>query len=221
MTVNFSPANVRFTARVFLLGLLLPALTACASAQGYVESGRRDLLLGDPNRAVVKFHRAAEIAPDRVHFSSFPEGALTYLGRAYYASGKLQDARRTLEEAVLRYPNDNLAKLYFGLVLAREGDRARGLRYIEDGLRGVHEWLDYMEYRHPTWRGLFWDPNKEIRARIRKTLAMTASGQVDWPRLIAEAEWVGQRMEEEIDLARRDESDERWRDGDSPSRGRR
>jgi tetratricopeptide (TPR) repeat protein len=198
----------------FLLGLLLPALAACASAQGYVEAGRRDLIFGDPNRAVVNFHRAAEIAPDRVHFSTFPEGALTYLGRAYYASGRLADARRTLEEAVSRYPNDNLAKLYFGLVLAREGDRARGLRYIEDGLRGVHEWLDYMEYRHH-WRGQFWDPNKEIRSRIQKTLAMISSGQVDWPRLIAEAEWVGRHMEEEIDLARRDESDERSRDGDS------
>ncbi|MGH7766411.1 MAG: tetratricopeptide repeat protein [Candidatus Binatia bacterium] len=207
--------------RSFFFVLLFPALAACASAQGYVEAGRRDLIFGDPNRAVVNFSRAAEIAPDRAHFSTFPEGALTYLGRAYYASGRLADARRTLEDAVSRYPNDNLAKLYLGLVLAREGDRVRGLRYIEDGLRGVHEWLDYIEYRHTHSYGGFWDPNKEIRSRIRKTLAMISSGQVDWPRLIAEAEWVGQHMEEEIDLARRDESDERSRDGDSPSRNRR
>jgi tetratricopeptide (TPR) repeat protein len=206
--------------RAFLsLASLALLASACASAQGYVEAGRRDLLFGDPNRAVVNFQRAAEIAPERVHFSVMPEGSLTYLGRAYYQTGRLAEARRALEEAVNRYRNDPLAKLYLGLVLAREGDRVRGLRYIEDGLRGIHEFLDYVEYRRAFSYGQFWDPSKEIRTRIRKIIDMTSSGQVDWPRLIAEAEWVGKRVEEEVDYAQRDWSDERFRDGDSRSTG--
>lgn len=188
-------------------------LSGCVTAQGEIEAGRRDLLYGEPNRAVARFQRATEIAPDRLHFSVLPETAWTYLGRAHYASGQLPEARQALERAVSRSQDDNLAKLYLGLVRVREGDRERGLRDIENGLRGIHEWLNYVEERRKNSYGRFWDPNKEIRARIRPTLAMISSGKTDGPKLIADAEWVGKRMEEEIDLARRDESDERSRDG--------
>lgn len=187
-------------------------LSGCVTAQGEVEAGRRDLLYGEPNRAVARFQRATEIAPDRLHFSVLPEGAWTYLGRAYYASGRLPEARQALERAVSRSNEDNLAKLYLGLVRAREGDRERGLRDIENGLRGIHDWLDYVEERHTYSYGQFWDPSKQIRSKIKSELAMISRGAAS-QELIAGGEWVGKRMEEEIDLARRDESDERSRDG--------
>jgi hypothetical protein len=44
---------------------------------------------------------------------------------------------------------------------------------------------------------------------------MIAGRDLDWQKLIADGEWVGKRMEEEIDLARRQESQERSRDSDS------
>jgi len=200
----------------FLLGVaLLPlAVSACATAQGHVEAGRRDLLFGDPNRAVVNFQRATEIAPDRLHFSVLPEGAWTYLGRAYYATGRLPEARQALERGASRSEHDHLARLYLGLVGLREGDRQRGIKDLESGLKGLHDWLDYIEYRRSRSYGQFWDTNKQIRSKIRTELAMISRG-APAQELITGGEWVGKRIEEEVDEARREEGEERWRDGDS------
>ena len=44
---------------------------------------------------------------------------------------------------------------------------------------------------------------------------MISGRDLDWQKLLADGEWVGQRMEEEGDLARRDESRDRDRDSDS------
>jgi hypothetical protein len=51
----------------------------------------------------------------------------------------------------------------------------------------------------------FWDPQREIRSEIEKVLGMLSSKDADRQQLISSAEWIGQRMEEEIDLVRRDE----------------
>ncbi|MGH7766030.1 MAG: tetratricopeptide repeat protein [Candidatus Binatia bacterium] len=203
---------------LFSLGALsfLLAVSGCVTAQGYVEAGRRDLLFGDPNRAVVNFQQAAELAPDRLHFSVLPEGAWTYLGRAYYQTGRLPEARQALERGASLSKHDHLARLYLGLVKLREGDRQRGVGDLESGLRGIHEWLDYIESRRKNSYGLFWDPSKHIRGKIKSELAMISRGAAP-QELIAGGEWVGMRIEQEIDEARRDESDERSRDGDSRS----
>ena len=193
---------------VVSLALLLSGCTA-----GQIQAGRMDLLYGDPNKAVAHFQRAAESNPDYLYFSTLPQGVWTYVGRAYYASGKLPEARQALERAVSRYDQDNLAKLYLGLVLARDGDRPRGLKEIEGGMRGIHDWLDYIGQRFAFSYGRFWDPRKEIRSEIESDLAMISKG-VDWPKLIASGEWVGKQMEEEIDRARRDETWELFRDGE-------
>ena len=182
-------------------------LSGCATAGGQIQAGRQDLLYGDPNNAVAHFQQAAEINPDYLYFSVLPQGVWTYVGRAYYATGKLPEARQALERAVSRHPDDNLAKLYLGLVLARDGDRPRGLKEIEGGMRGIHDWLDYIQQRFAFSYGRFWDPNRTIRSEIASDLAMISKG-ADWPKLIAGGEWVGKQMEEEIDRARRDETQE-------------
>ncbi len=203
------------------LGFFLSALSACSSPQGLVEAGRRDFLYGDPNRALANFARAADEAPDRLHYSALPESSLTYLGRAYYVTGKLSEARRVLEQAVARSSEDHVAKLYLGLTLAREGDRLHGLRFIEEGMRGIHDWFDYIEQRFAYSFGKYWDPNKEIRRQIEADLAMIASGNVDWPKLTADAEWLGRQIEVEVEQARRDETYDRFREGDNrDGRGR-
>jgi hypothetical protein len=51
----------------------------------------------------------------------------------------------------------------------------------------------------------FWDPRREIRSAIEKDLDMLSSKDADRQQLISSAEWIGQKMEEEIDLVRRDE----------------
>jgi hypothetical protein len=66
--------------------------------------------------------------------------------------------------------------------------------------------------------GQYWDPKREIRSEIQSDLAMISGKGLDWQKLIASGEWVGRRVEEEIDLARRDESRDLSRDGDSRKR---
>lgn len=200
------------------IAALAAFMSGCATVGADIQAGRRDLLYGDPERALVYFERAAAKDPDYRYYSALPEGVLTYVGRAYYAAGRLPEARRVLEKAVSRYQDDNLAKLYLGLTLARQGDRPAGLKYLEDGLLGLHDWLDYVEQRFAFSFGKYWDPDKQIRREIENDLAMISSGKVDWPKLLASAEWVGKQMEEEIDRARRDEIDERRREGDGRRR---
>jgi tetratricopeptide (TPR) repeat protein len=197
-----------------ILALLALGFSGCVTAQGEVQAGRKDLLYGDPNRAVVRFQNAAAASPDRLYFSTMPEGVWTYVGRAYYQSGRLPEARQALERAVARSSDDSLARLYLGLTLARAGDRPGGLKNIESGLTGIHDWLDYLEFRQPYGVGRFWDPRKEIRGEIRTQLA-SIGPNVDWPRLIAGGEWVGRQMEEEIDRARWDEREEYRRDSEN------
>jgi tetratricopeptide (TPR) repeat protein len=197
---------------VFALALGL-ITSGCTTAQGEVEAGRRELLLGDSSRAVARFQRAAEMDPNRLHFSILPEGVWTYLGRAHYQTGNLPEARRALERAVSRSNEDHLAKLYLGLVALREGDRQRGLRDMESGMRGIHGWLDYVDQHFAYSFGRFWDPSKEIRSHIKSDLAMISRG-ADSRELIASGESVGKQIEEEIDRARKDETMEHFREGE-------
>lgn len=197
-----------------ILGFLALCLSACVTAGTEIHAGRNDLLYGDPNLAVVRFQRAAEMNPNNLHFSALPQGAWTYVGRAYYAGGKLPEARQALERAVARSDQDSLAKLYLGLVLARDGDRARAVNEIRLGLEGIHGWLDYVEFNFAFSFGRFWDPRKEIRTEINSDLAMISRG-IDWPKLISSGEWVGRQIEEEIDRARKDEREDRSRESDN------
>jgi len=143
------------------------------------------------------------------------QGVWTYIGRANYTTGNLADARKALERARSRHEDDQLAKLYLGLVLARNGDRDSGLREIETGLKGLTEWFDYIEQYHPD--GRFWDPGRPIRKELQKDLAMISGKEFSWPELISNGEWLGRTLEEEIDKARKDEMEERkqHQDGDS------
>jgi len=79
-------------------------------------------------------------------------------------------------------------------------------------MKGIHEWLEYITEAHRFSLGQFWDPRREIRTVIESDLAMLSSKEIDWQKLIADGEWVGKRMEEEGDLARRDERSDLDRD---------
>jgi tetratricopeptide (TPR) repeat protein len=201
-----------------LMAALALIISACSMAQGDIQAGRQDLLYGDPNRALVYFQRAADTDPNYLYYSVLPEGVWTFVGRAHYAAGRLPEARRALERAVARSEQDNLAKLYLGLVGVREGDRQRGVKDMESGLRGIHEWIDYVEQQFSFSYGRFWDPGRKIRSEIESGLAMIAKGDIDWQKLLASGEWVGNQTEEEIDRARRDERDDHYRDGEDKSR---
>ena len=85
-----------------------------------VESGRTALIAGNPEMALAHFQRGARAQPDYVaDLSPLREGIWTYLGRAYYDSGKLSEAREALAQALKRDEGDFMARLYLGLTFLR------------------------------------------------------------------------------------------------------
>jgi hypothetical protein len=137
------------------------------------------------------------------------------VGRSEYAIGRFPQARQNLERAIAANKGEDVARLYLGLTLARSGDQQSGLREIESGMKGIYDFIEYVTEAHRFSFGQFWDPNLQIRKAIRSDLAMISGKELDWQKLIADGEWLGKEIEEEIDRARRDEERDRQRDSGS------
>ena len=200
--------TIKVTNIVLLLCLSLFLLSGCSSFQAgsALLAGRNDLVEERPDLALAHFQRAVELDPAYVmNFGVFQEGAWTYLGRANYATGRLPEARQALERALSRDKDDYLAGLYLGLVLARQNDRQGGGRELENGMKGLHDWLEYVNSYARYGYGRHWDPSGEIRSEIRSALMMISRKDIEWEQLISSGERIGQKMENEIDRARRDE----------------
>jgi tetratricopeptide (TPR) repeat protein len=89
-------------------------------------------------------------------------------------------------------------------VMANQAIRAQGAKELSAGLSGLRDWLNDMIATNP--QGKFWDPAQEIRKQIQVTLQQAATQPGDWEGVIANAESIGFRLEEESDRARRDET---------------
>jgi len=174
-----------------------------------VQAGRNALQTGRPGDAVNFLARAAAQDPDYVIPYRLRVSVLTYLGRAYYETGKDGEARGALEQALLRDKNDYLAHLYLGLTLLRSGDRNRGAEELRLGLQGLYDWLEYIA--SDSQSGPFWDPAGQIRGDILKALAL----KPDSAELVGLAQRIGSLVDEEIDRARRDEARTRYGRGES------
>ena len=204
------------TTRLWLVLLCGSVLwSACTSMRvgGEFQAGRQALLRGNNEVAVAYFRSAAQIDPNYIYGTALRQNVWSYLGRAEYAAGRFSEARTALQKSLLlEQGNQDVARLYLGLAMTRNGDRERGLREIESGMKGIHDWLEYITEAHRFSFGQFWDPRREIRSAIENELAMLSSKDIDWQKLIANAEWLGKRVEEESDLARQDERREQDRD---------
>ena len=191
-------------------------LAGCTSLQtgGELQYGRQALLKGSNETALGYFYSAAQRDPNYVYAtgSSPKQGVWSYVGRSEYLTGRLPEARQTLERALSTDRQEDIARLYLGLTLAREGDRQRGLKEIESGMRGINSFLDYINQAQRFSIGQYWDPGRAIRSTIQSDLAMISGKDLDWQRLIEDTEWLGIRMEAESDLARRQEAEARSRD---------
>ena len=191
-------------AKGFLLATCLgvgASALGCAGVQvgGQVQAGRNALQTNRPNDAAVYLMEAADSDPDYKTPFRLPQRVLSYLGRAYYETGRDAEAKKVLEMAVSKNGEDYLAHLYLGLVRLRNGDQARGKLEVETSLKDIHETLEYLAADNVN--GIFWDPAGRLRANIEQ--ALMTSGNL--PLLIASAEQIGRDFDEEMDTARRDE----------------
>lgn len=192
------------TPKIHSMSIWLISALNVAGCSGFivgqqVQAGRNALQSGRPQNALAFLVPAAETDPNYTIPYRFPESVLTYLGRAYYETGKYPEARDVLQKAGGRNRNDNLAKVYLGLTLMRSGQEQQGRKEVEDGLRGIHDDLEFIAADNVN--GIYWDPARSIRSGIESTLA---PGIAD--ALLAErSEQIARSFDEEIDKARRDE----------------
>jgi tetratricopeptide (TPR) repeat protein len=199
---------------VFLILLsLCTFLSGCTTMQSgsAFQAGRRALIAGDDEAAVASFQTVAESNPNFMFTtgSSPRQSIWSYVGRAQYLTDQFPQARQSLERALSGDREENIARLYLGLTLIQLGDRQRGLKEIESGMRGIQSFLDNIQR---TSVGQFWDPNRDIRSAIQYNLEKISSEGLNWPQLIASTERIAFQMERETDLARRQESREMNRD---------
>ena len=192
MTSEHVFAPICFSVLLFISG--------CSGVGSDVLAGRNALQTGRANDAVGYLTRAADADPNykipyRVH-----AGVLAYLGRAYLETGKDTEARQTLEKAVNLDKDDPFAHLYLGIAMLKTGERERGRKEVEDGLRAIDDTLEYIA--EDRVYGFYWDPGMNIRNDIRKSLA----AKLDDAQLTMAGEYIGRQFDEEIDRARRDEA---------------
>lgn len=189
----------------FLVPTLFSALifaSGCAGLQvaSDVAAGRNALQTGRPNDAVGYLTRAAQVDPNYKIPYRIPESVWTYLGRAYYETERDAEARKALEKALSLDPHDSLAQVYLGLTQLRSGDRERGRKTVEGGLKGLHETIEFIAADNV--HGHFWDPGRTIRTDIEKTLG----GKLTDSEFMLAASQIGKDFDDEIDRARRDEA---------------
>ena len=198
--------GVRSTTRLFACLLMLWLFSACDSFRtaGHFASGRRAFLANNHEEALGHFQKVSKNKPGYVFTASnYREGVWTYVGRCQYYLGRFADARQSLEHAIIADSDDYLARIFLGLTLARQGDGINGATEMQRGLAGLNAWIDYENSRDPSKS--FWDPNREIRKEITSSLAMVSRNNPDRQKLIETVEWIGLKMEYEIEQVRRDE----------------
>ena len=188
-------------------------LSGCVGSQvaQEVQLGRNALQTGRPQVAVGYLQNAAELDPDYKTPYSIRESVWTYLGRAYYEIGNFPEARQALEKALSIDKDNPLPKLYLGLTLLRSGEQQQGRRETENGLRGINNLLNHLA-TSPT-NGIYWDPTQQIRSDIQRALGMNE--MIQQSEFITAAERVGSQLDEEIDNARRAETNDRYNRGGS------
>jgi tetratricopeptide (TPR) repeat protein len=219
MTTRAAPgkpfAKGRFvkSAAYSVLFALCTFLSACTTMQAgsAFQAGRRALFAGDDQEALSFFQTVADSNPNFVFTtgSSPRQSIWSFVGRTEYLTDRFPQAQQSLERALSGDREENIARLYLGLTLIQEGDRQRGLKEIESGMRGIDSFLNNINRTQGFNIGQFWDPNRDIRSAIQYNLELISKESPNWQRLIANTERLALQMERETDLARRQESRER------------
>jgi tetratricopeptide (TPR) repeat protein len=198
--------NSKWHRAVSVLGLfsILAWLSACGASfqvAGDVAQGQTALFAGNYPSAQSYFQNAAQADPNFITSTGqLPEGISSYLGRAQYLNGQLEAARDTLQKAVAQQGSNNnvtLARLYLGLTMARLGDRQGGVKDIESGTKGIIDFVNYIQQNFRYSYGPVWDRGDLIRNAANANLKMIAGGNIDWPTLLSNSEWLAMKFERE------------------------
>jgi tetratricopeptide (TPR) repeat protein len=198
-----------------MLALVFLTCGGCAALQAgqAVQAGRSALQRQEPRVAVANFRRAAELDPQYENPIARSQNVWIYLGRAYYEAGDYAEARNALQKSLAMTPENPIARLYLALANFRGGSRESGARDIESGLRETYDWLN--QIASTPSNGIYWDPARAIRNRIQTAVSEPPAVRLDDNEFASIAEWVGRRVDEEPDRARRDEVRDKYETGRS------
>jgi tetratricopeptide (TPR) repeat protein len=168
------------------LGLTLARLPAATAKTGGFSLQDVSFAL----REGVESERVAALARERgINFDLTRE-----------AEGQLKKAgadARLLEE---------IKKVRAATAAKGEPQTARAAKELNAALTGLRD--DLNRFTANSLQGRFWDPGGPIQTEIGNGLTLLSARERDWAKIVASGEWIGQKLEEEIDSARRDESNE-------------
>ena len=99
---------------------------------------------------------------------------------------------------------DEIKKIRAAAAGKNETQTARAAKELAAALAGLRGDLD--TFIANTAQGRFWDPGGELRKETRNGIALLSTRDPDWKKIIINGEWLGQKLEEEIDRARDDEA---------------
>ena len=105
---------------------------------------------------------------------------------------------------------DEIKKIRAETAGKNETQTARAAKELAVALAGLRDDLDTFLANSP--QGRFWDPGGELRKEIRNGIALLSARDQDWKKIIANGEWLGEKLEEETYKAREDESKDTRRD---------
>ena len=105
---------------------------------------------------------------------------------------------------------DEIKKIRAETAGKNETQTARAAKELAVALAGLSDDLDTFLANSP--QGRFWDPGGELRKEIRNGIALLSARDLDWKKIIANGEWLGEKLEEETYKAREDESKDTRRD---------
>lgn len=198
----------------YISSFLFLFLSGCVAMEvaREVQSGRAALRVGSPKAAIPHFEAAARLNPNYVtNFTPFKIGIWSYVGRAYYEAGNMQKALEGFRRG-RDVHEDDYGRIYLGFLLAQNGKRVEGMKELQAGLEGLHEWLETIPGRSPD--GHFWDPGRYLRRTIEQTQGLLAAEKVDWGQVRENIKWLGEKLDDEIDEIER----QRRRDQEGESR---
>lgn len=160
--------------RLVMLVFLAFVAMACSShiipyfgMGGHYEEGKEQFMLGragNMDTAIIALEKV--VAEDPTYKFS-----LTYLGRAYYAKARYQDAFAILQRAVAIRNDDEMAWIALGLTQLRLGQNDKGVESLKGGITLASKVMvdGYHNFIYFDTRGL-------IRAQIRRSAFLLAKG---------------------------------------------
>jgi tetratricopeptide (TPR) repeat protein len=181
-----------------LLALLLLSV-ACNHAiprfgiGGRYEEGKEQFLRGrggDMEVAITALE--AVVSQDPTYKDS-----LTYLGRAYYRTNKLQPAHAVLQRALIVNKDDEMAWIAFGATQLRLGQNDAGIESLKGGITLASKVMVDGYHNH-----IYFDTRGLIRAEIRRSAFLLTKGIEEKANIIATTDRLMALVDDEENFQR-------------------